>query len=126
MAKRVIPMLVSIAVLLTGSGLAQSRWTHAASAHELPIRPAAIREAHVLVDANREYAQLEAALNDRDQAGSIVKRMEAMLEQGIVSRTDYDRAKGEYEQTAARVGEILATIERRTKMPSVDVARRGH
>ncbi len=77
---------------------------------------AAVRQGDVLValDTRQERAQLDAALADRKLAGLIVSRMEAMLEKGVISRTDYDRAVAEDEQTAARVGEIRATIERKT------------
>lgn len=77
---------------------------------------AAVRQGDVLValDTRQERAQLDAALADRKLARLIVSRMEAMLEKGVISRTDYDRAKAEDEQTAARVGEIRATIERKT------------
>jgi membrane fusion protein (multidrug efflux system) len=40
--------------------------------------------------------------------------MQAMWDQGVISRTDYDRAIAEDEQSAAKVGEIRATIERKT------------
>src|SRR4029453_19242269 len=77
---------------------------------------AAVRQGDVLValDTGQERAQLDPALADRKLAGLIVARMEAMLDKGVISQTDYDRAKAEDEQTAARVGEIRATIERKT------------
>lgn len=109
-----ISVLASMAVLLTGIGLAKIHRTHPAPAHELgsEVR-AAIREGDALVDMSREHAQVEAALADHEQAGSIVKRMEAMLRYGAISRADYDRAKAEFEQTAVRVDEIRATLGRK-------------
>src|SRR5262249_33369940 len=66
---------------------------------------AAVRQGDVLaeLDTRRERAQLDAALANRKLAGLIVARMEAMIDKGVVSRTDYDRAQAEDEQSAARV-----------------------
>ena len=71
---------------------------------------AAVREGDVLVelDTRQERAQLAAAEADRELARRIVKRMQAMSDEGVISQTDYDRAIAEDEQTAARVGEIRA------------------
>jgi membrane fusion protein (multidrug efflux system) len=76
----------------------------------------AVRQGDVLVelDTRQERAQLAAAEADRVLAGRIVKRMQAMWDQGVISRTDYDRAIAEDEQSAAKVGEIRAAIERKT------------
>jgi membrane fusion protein (multidrug efflux system) len=77
---------------------------------------AAVREGDVLVelDTRQERAQLAAAEADRALARLVLKRMQAMLEKGVISQTDYDRAVAEDESSAARVGEIRATIERKT------------
>jgi len=76
----------------------------------------AVRQGDVLVelDTRQERAQLAAAEADRVLAGRIVKRMQAMWDQGVISRTDYDRAIAEDEQSTAKVGEIRAAIERKT------------
>jgi len=76
----------------------------------------AVRQGDVLVelDTRQERAQLAAAQAERVLAGRIVKRMQAMWDQGVISRTDYDRATAEDERAAARVGEIRAAIERKT------------
>jgi membrane fusion protein, multidrug efflux system len=76
----------------------------------------AVRAGDVLVelDTRQERAQLAAAEADRVLAHRIVKRMQAMWDQDVISRTDYDRAIAEDEQAIARVGEIRATIERKT------------
>jgi membrane fusion protein, multidrug efflux system len=75
-----------------------------------------VRQGDVLVelDTRQERAQLAAAQAERVLAGRIIQRMQAMWDQGVISRTDYDRAIAEDEQAAARVGEIQATIERKT------------
>ena len=75
-----------------------------------------VRQGDVLVelDTRQERAQLAAAQAERVLAGRIVKRMQAMWDQGVISRTDYDRATAEDERAAARVGEIRAAIERKT------------
>ncbi len=77
---------------------------------------AAVRAGDVLVelDTRHERAQLTAAEADRVLADRIVKRMQAMCEEGVISRTDYDRAIAEDEQATARVEEIRAVIERKT------------
>jgi membrane fusion protein (multidrug efflux system) len=68
----------------------------------------------VALDVRQERAQLAAAEADRVLASRILSRMQAMWDEGVISRTDYDRATAEADQTAARVGEIRATIERKT------------
>ena len=42
------------------------------------------------------------------------ERMQALVGEDAVSRAEYDRAAAEYKQAEARVGEIRATIERKT------------
>ena len=76
----------------------------------------AVHQGDVLVelDTRQERAQLAAAQAERVLAGQIVKRMRAMWDQGVISRTDYDRATAEDERAAARVEEIRAAIERKT------------
>ncbi len=84
-----------------------------------------VRQGDVLVelDTRQERAQLAAAQAERVLAGRIVARMQAMWDQGVISRTDYDRATAEDERAAARVGEIRATIERKTiRAPFTGVA----
>jgi membrane fusion protein, multidrug efflux system len=75
-----------------------------------------VRQGDVLVelDTRQERAQLAAAQAERVLAARIVKRMQAMWDQGVISQTEYDRATAEDEQAAARVGEIRAAIERKT------------
>ena len=75
----------------------------------------AVREGDVLVelDARQERAQLAAAEAQRDLAQLNFKRLENLVEDGAISRADYDRAAAEQKQTEARVGEIRATIARK-------------
>ena len=76
----------------------------------------AVREGDVLVelDTRQEKAQLAAAEAQRDLAQLNFKRMQNLVEDGAIARADYDRAAAEQKQTEARVGEIRATIERKT------------
>jgi membrane fusion protein (multidrug efflux system) len=67
----------------------------------------------VELDARQEKAQLAAAEAQRDLAQLNFKRMEGLVEDGAISRADYDRAAAEQKQTEAHVGEIRATIARK-------------
>jgi membrane fusion protein (multidrug efflux system) len=75
-----------------------------------------VREGDVLVvlDTRQEQAQLAAAEAQRDLARVNFERMQGLVEDGAISRADYDRAAAEAKQTEARVGEIRATIARKT------------
>jgi len=75
-----------------------------------------VREGEVLVhlDTRQEQAQLTAAEAQRDLAQLNFERMQGLVKDGAISRADYDLAAAEQKQTAARVGEIRATIERKT------------
>jgi membrane fusion protein, multidrug efflux system len=76
----------------------------------------AVREGEVLVqlDTKQEQAQLAAAEAQRDLARLNFERMEGLVIDGAIARADYDRAAAEQKSTEARVGEIRATIERKT------------
>ncbi|MFN2444559.1 MAG: efflux RND transporter periplasmic adaptor subunit [Vicinamibacterales bacterium] len=76
----------------------------------------AVREGDVLVelDTRQEEAQLTAVEAQRDLARLTFKRMEGLVIDGAISRADYDQSAAEQKQTEARVGEIRATIERKT------------
>jgi membrane fusion protein (multidrug efflux system) len=65
------------------------------------------------LDTRQERAQLAAAEAQRDLAQLNFKRMEGLVEDGAISRADYDRAAAEQKQTEAHVGEIRATIARK-------------
>jgi membrane fusion protein (multidrug efflux system) len=75
-----------------------------------------VQEGDVLVrlDTRQEQAQLAAAEAQRDLAGQNFERMRSLVEERAVTRADYDRAEAEQKQAAARIGEIRATIERKT------------
>ena len=75
-----------------------------------------VRQGEVLVelDTRQERAQLAAVEAQRDLAGVNYTRMQGLLKEGIISRADYDTAAAGQKETEARVGEIRATIERKT------------
>ena len=68
----------------------------------------------VRLDVRQEKAQLAAAEAQRDLARLNFERMKSLVEQGAVPRADYDQAAAEKSSTEAKVGEIRATIERKT------------
>ena len=76
----------------------------------------AVREGEVLVelDTRQEQAQLTAAEAQRDLAQVNFERMKGLVVDGAISKADFDRADAEQKQTIARVGEIRATIARKT------------
>jgi len=75
-----------------------------------------VRSGAVLVklDTRQENAQLAAAQAQRELDDLNLERMRGLRDQGITAQADYDRAVAEAKQAAARVGEIQATIERKT------------
>jgi membrane fusion protein (multidrug efflux system) len=76
----------------------------------------AVRAGDVLVelDTRQERAQLAAVEAQRDLARLNFDRMKNLVQDGAISRAEYDLAVAEQKQTEARVGEIRATIERKT------------
>jgi membrane fusion protein (multidrug efflux system) len=76
----------------------------------------AVREGDVLVelDTRQEQAQLAAAEAQRELARLNFARMEALVADGAISRADFDQAAAEQKSTEARVGEIKASISRKT------------
>lgn len=75
-----------------------------------------VREGQVLValDARQERAQLAAAEAQRDLAKVHRDRMRGLREKGVTSQAELDSAEAELTQAIARVGEIRATIDRKT------------
>lgn len=75
-----------------------------------------VRQGEVLVhlDTRQEQAQLTAAEAQRDLADLNFDRMQGLVKDGAISRAEYDLAAAEQKQSEARVGEIRATIERKT------------
>jgi membrane fusion protein, multidrug efflux system len=74
-----------------------------------------VRDGEVLVqlDTRQEQAQLAAAEAQRDLAALNFERMQGLIQDGAISRAEYDLAAAEKKQTEARVGEIRATIDRK-------------
>ena len=75
-----------------------------------------VREGEVLVrlDARQEKAQLAAAEAQRDLLQLNLERSRGLVGQGIIAQAELDRDSAEHAQAVARVGEIRATIERKT------------
>jgi membrane fusion protein (multidrug efflux system) len=75
-----------------------------------------VHEGEVLVqlDTRQERAQLAAMEAQRDLAKINYDRMQQLVNEGVISRMDYDKSTAEQKQTEANVGEIKATIQRKT------------
>jgi len=75
-----------------------------------------VREGDVLVelDTRQEQAQLAAVEAERDLARLNFNRLDGLVNEGAITRAEYDRAAAEQKQTEAKVGEIRATIARKT------------
>ena len=75
-----------------------------------------VREGEVLalLDTRQEQAQLAAAEAQRELARLNFERMQGLLDERVISRAEFDRATADSRQSDARVGEIRATIERKT------------
>ncbi|HEV7786601.1 MAG TPA: efflux RND transporter periplasmic adaptor subunit, partial [Thermoanaerobaculia bacterium] len=75
-----------------------------------------VRQGDLLVklDSRQEEAQLAAAEAARDLARLSLNRLRGLRESGVIAQQDYDRAAAELKQDDAKVGEIKATIERKT------------
>lgn len=67
-----------------------------------------------LLDTRQERAQLAAAEAQRDLARLSFDRMQGLLNEGVISRAEFDRATAEHRQMEARLAEIRAAIERKT------------
>src|SRR5882762_3170735 len=66
------------------------------------------------LDTRQERAQLAAMEAQRDLARINFDRMQQLVKQGVVAQTEYDNAIAQQKATEARVGEIRATIARKT------------
>ena len=75
-----------------------------------------VQEGDVLIelDTRQERAQLAAMEAQRDLAKINFGRMEQLVKQGVVARTEFDNATAQQKATEAQVGEIRATIARKT------------
>lgn len=68
----------------------------------------------VELDTRQERAQLAAAESDRDLARINYAREQKLVGEGVVARTEFDNAEAQQKSTEAHVGEIRATIDRKT------------
>ena len=75
-----------------------------------------VREGEVLalLDTKQEQAQLAAAEAQRELTRLNFDRMQGLLNERVISRSEFDRATAEQKQADARAGEIRAAIERKT------------
>jgi membrane fusion protein (multidrug efflux system) len=76
----------------------------------------AVHQGDILVqlDTRQERAQLADAEAQRDLARINYARQKGLVDEGVVSRVDYDTATAQQKSTDAKVGEIRATIDRKT------------
>jgi membrane fusion protein (multidrug efflux system) len=68
----------------------------------------------VQLDTRQERAQLTAAEAERELARLSLERMRGLRAKGVVSQAELDGAEAGSKTTEAKVGEIRATIERKT------------
>jgi membrane fusion protein (multidrug efflux system) len=68
----------------------------------------------VELDTRQERAQLASLEAQRDLAKANFGRMQQLVDQGVISRMDYDQASSQQKATEANVAEVRATIERKT------------
>jgi membrane fusion protein (multidrug efflux system) len=75
-----------------------------------------VQKGDVLVelDTRQERAQLAALEAQRDLAKLNYGRMQQLVQEGVISKSDYDQATAQQKSTEANVGEIKANIERKT------------
>jgi len=75
-----------------------------------------VQKGEVLVelDTRQERAQLAALEAQRDLARIQYSRMQQLVNEGVISRVEYDQATAQQKATEANVAEIHATIERKT------------
>jgi membrane fusion protein (multidrug efflux system) len=75
-----------------------------------------VHEGDVLVelDTRQERAQLAALEAQRDLARVNFNRMQQLVNEGVISRAEYDQATAQQKQTEANVAETRAVIERKT------------
>jgi membrane fusion protein, multidrug efflux system len=75
-----------------------------------------VREGAILVqlDTREERSQLASAEAQQKLSRVNFDRTSGLLAKGVISQADYDKAAAENTQGGAKVGEIRATIERKT------------
>lgn len=76
----------------------------------------AVHAGDVLVelDTREERAELAAAQSDAELARINYGREQQLVKDGVVPRSEYDNAEANQKSTEAKVGQIKATIERKT------------
>jgi membrane fusion protein (multidrug efflux system) len=67
----------------------------------------------VALDTRQERAQLQAAEAERDLARTDLERLRGLRAKGVVAQAELDRAEAEHKRAEARVGEIVATVDRK-------------
>jgi len=77
-------------------------------------RPVQKGEVLVELDTRQEKAQLAAMEAQRDLAKINYARMQQLVNEGVISRVEYDKATADQKATEANVGEIRAAIDRKT------------
>ena len=77
---------------------------------------ARVEEGQVLValDTRQERAQLASAEARRDLARLSLDRARALLEQKAIAQSEFDQASAQFKQAEATVGEVQASIDRKT------------
>jgi membrane fusion protein, multidrug efflux system len=75
-----------------------------------------VHEGDILVelDTRQERAQLASLEAQRDLARVSYDRAQQLVDEGVISRVEYDQATSQRKATEANVAEIKATIERKT------------
>jgi membrane fusion protein, multidrug efflux system len=75
-----------------------------------------VKEGDVLVelDTRQERAQLAQVEAQRDLAHINYGRTQQLVQEGVIARTEYDNVTAQQKLTEAQVGEIRATIARKT------------
>ena len=77
-------------------------------------RSVAAGEVLVELNTRQERAQLTALEAQRDMARLTFDRMQGLLSERVISKAEFDQATSDQKQTEARVGEVKATMERKT------------
>jgi membrane fusion protein (multidrug efflux system) len=75
-----------------------------------------VQEGEVLVelDTRQEHAQLAAMEAQRDLTRINYARMQQLVNEGVISRMEYDKAMADHKQADANAAETRATIARKT------------
>ena len=68
----------------------------------------------VELDTKQEKAQLAAAEAERDLAQVNFRRLQGLVQDGVITQAEFDKAEADQRATEAKVKEIKATIERKT------------